>query len=512
MPDSGELNMLEQVFLVKQDVEKYRMLTVIKSLPPQELNLSNISNRMQFTYQKTYNIFQALLEDIMEVAPDMDPKVTKIESIDFSKIAIDTYRLYLVQNSIFFQAFNYGLTNANPSFEAFSNEHFTSKSTLNRRMSAFRSFLKNFGLKISNSTLEIKGDEKSIRWMVYFVYWYIYHGQEWPFKLIKQDDIDDIIDRSGKTFSNPITYIQLEYFLAISRIRLTKRNYINNMSKYNDVFGNQKLGEDVLRREDYSIVPIDALDNENKLLNLFHKMVFQPSAEIYAQPMNFDVRINSKFYALVYHFIDFLKEHYRDDMTVYHNQKVLKDIMTYVSRDIIFYYIMANDGTVRGSYYDKNPEDTKSLSSLYQNILEFFTSIDEKEYHGVYNGAEAIAHDLYQILPSYINTIQKEDYIHVKVLVDPGNAAEEVVLRNVRTLEFVQVVPSDQYEDVDVLISTLDIMPRDYELELYPKNMQVIPWNITNTRTDYIWLLVRLNQVYVDKLKARDADKKKAKK
>lgn len=75
--------MLEQVFLVKQDVEKYRMLTVIKSLPPQELNLSNISNRMQFTYQKTYNIFQALLEDIMDVAPDMDPKVTKIESIDF---------------------------------------------------------------------------------------------------------------------------------------------------------------------------------------------------------------------------------------------------------------------------------------------------------------------------------------------------------------------------------------------------------------------------------------------
>lgn len=244
-------------------------------------------------------------------------------------------------------------------------------------MSAFRSFLKNFGLKISNSTLEIKGDEKSIRWMAYFVYWYIYHGQEWPFLLIKQDDIDDIIDRSGKTFSNPITYIQLEYFLAISRIRLTKRNYITNMDKYNDVFGNQKLGEDVLRREDYTIVPINALDNENKLLNLFHKMVFQPSAEIYAQPMNFDVRINPKFYALVYHFIDFLKEHYRDDMTVYHNQKVLKDIMTYVSRDIIFYYIMANDGIVKGSYYDKNPEDTKSLSSLYQDILEFFSNVDD---------------------------------------------------------------------------------------------------------------------------------------
>ncbi|MBL3531356.1 helix-turn-helix domain-containing protein [Companilactobacillus zhachilii] len=150
--------MLEQIFLVKQDVEKYRMLTVIKSLPPREVNLSNISSKLQFTYQKTYNIFQALLEDLAEVAPDIDPSDTKIESIDFTKIAIDTYRLFLVKNSVVFQAFNYGLTSANPSFENFSNEHFTSKSTLNRRMAKFRAFLKNFGLKISNSTLEIKGN------------------------------------------------------------------------------------------------------------------------------------------------------------------------------------------------------------------------------------------------------------------------------------------------------------------------------------------------------------------
>ncbi|GAQ02635.1 transcriptional regulator [Companilactobacillus farciminis] len=50
--------MLEQIFLVKQDVEKYKMLTVIKSLPPREVNLSNISNRLQFTYQKHIIFFK----------------------------------------------------------------------------------------------------------------------------------------------------------------------------------------------------------------------------------------------------------------------------------------------------------------------------------------------------------------------------------------------------------------------------------------------------------------------
>ena len=63
-----------------------------------------------------------------------------------------------------------------------------------------------------------------------------------------------------------------------------------------------------------------------------------------------------------------------------------------------------------------------------------------------------------------------------------------------------------------MLITTLDILPREEELDLYPKNMQTITWNITATRTDYIWLLVRLNSVYVDKLKKRDAGNKKTKK
>lgn len=170
---------------------------------------------------------------------------------------------------------------------------------------------------------------------------------------------------------------------------------------------------------------------------------------------------------------------------------------------------MANEGIVKGNYYDKNPESTLTYSSLYKDILSFFSEVDETEYKGVKNAAEAIAYDLYQILPSYIKTIRKEDYIHVKVLVDPGNPTEEVVLRNIRTLEFVDVVPSDQYSDVDVLITTLDILPRDEEKDLYPENMQIVSWNITAARTDYIWLLVRLNSVYVDKLKARDAKKAK---
>ena len=445
-----------------------------------------------------------------DVAPDIDSRDTKIEAIDFSKISIDTYRLYLVKNSVVFQAFNYGLTSANPSFENFSNEHFTSKSTLNRRMSKFRAFLKNFGLKISNSTLEIKGNEKNIRWMAYYVYWYTYHAQEWPFSLIQENSIDQIIGRAGITFDNPIVHFQLKYFLAISRIRLIKRNYIEELPYYADVFGDQNLGEDILTHEDYPIVPVTALDNENKLVNLFRKTAFQPSDTAFEQPINANARINPKFYALVYHFIDFLKEHYHDDMAVYHDQKTLKHIMTYVTRDIVFYYIMAPYSLMHlDTMY--NSDDERTYTDLYKDIYTFFSNIDQNEFPGIYNAAELISRNLYQVLPSYISTIRAEDIIRVKVLIDPGNQASEVVLRNIKTLEFVEVVPSDTFENVDVLITSLDILPLDIEKKKYPEDLKVISWDISSTRPDYIWLLIQLNQVYVKKMKRKIESKKKKK-
>ena len=507
---TGGRHMLEQIFLVKQDIEKYRMLTVIKSLPPREVNLSNISGRLQFTYQKTYNIFQALLEDLAEVAPDIDPSDTKIELIDFRHVSLDSYRLFLVKNSVVFQAFNYGLTSANPSFESFSSDHFTSKSTLNRRMSKFRAFLKNFGLKISNTTLEIKGNEKNIRWMAYYVYWYTYHGQEWPFGLIQENSIDQIIARSHMTFDNPIVNFQLKYFLAISRIRLIKRNYIDELPYYSIVFGDQMLGEDILTHEDYPIVPVNALDSENKLINLFRKTAFQPSDTAFEEPINADARINPKFYALVYHFIDFLKEHYHDDMSVYHDQKTLKHIMTYVTRDIVFYYIMAPYSLMHLDTMFSNG-DEQVYTDLYKDIYTFFSNVDQNEFPGIYNAAELISKNLYQVLPSYISTIRKDDIIKVKVLIDPGNQAAEVVLRNIRTLGFVEIVPSSVYDDVAVLITSLDVLPLDSERKKYPKDLKVITWDISSTRPDYIWLLIQLNQVYVRRIKAKIGDDKKRK-
>ena len=101
-------------------------------------------------------------------------------------------------------------------------------------------------------------------------------------------------------------------------------------------------------------------------------------------------------------------------------------------------------------------DSEQTYTDLYKDIYTFFSNIDQNEFPGIYNAAELISRNLFQVLPSYISTIRAEDIIKVKVLIDPGNQAAEVVLRNIRTLAFVEIVPNEEFEDVDVLITSLE--------------------------------------------------------
>lgn len=156
-------------------------------------------------------------------------------------------------------------------------------------------------------------------------------------------------------------------------------------------------------------------------------------------------------------------------------------------------------------------DSEQTYTDLYKDIYTFFSNIDQNEFPGIYNAAELISRNLFQVLPSYISTIRAEDIIKVKVLIDPGNQAAEVVLRNIRTLAFVEIVPNEEFEDVDVLITSLDVLPLDIEKKKYPEDLKVISWDISSVRPDYIWLLIQLNQIYVRKLKNKIESSKKKK-
>ncbi|MFD1472721.1 hypothetical protein ACFQ5I_09780 [Companilactobacillus mishanensis] len=101
---------------------------------------------------------------------------------------------------------------------------------------------------------------------------------------------------------------------------------------------------------------------------------------------------------------------------------------------------------------------------------------------------------------NHIMAVRESDMLHIKVLVDSGNPVAGLIYHNLSALEFIKVVPNTEYENVDILITTLDVFP-DYEgREKYPDDMIVIPWNSTAVRSEYIYLLVRLYRIYTEKL------------
>ncbi|WP_099974313.1 helix-turn-helix domain-containing protein [Lactobacillus terrae] len=496
--------MLEEVFLGRPEVEKYKMLTVIKSLPEHELNLNNISIELDFTYQKTYNIFQSLIQDLMIMDEKLDVANNKIEDIDFDNISINKYRLFLIEDSVVFQAFNYGMSTSKPSFDNFSTLHFTSKSTLNRKMAGLRKMLKGFDLKISNSTLEISGDEKRIRWVAYLIYWRIFHGEIWPFDIVNEANIEQILHRSEQIV-NPVTFIQMKYLVAISRMRLIKKNNLDNMNSYKEIFDNYPIGDDIILQSDYPLISPSDIINENKFLSVFNNLNFRSrstSDDDYKIFSIYDIS-SEKIKGLVDSFIDSLLGKYKINVRVSISTDIdtINYLKEYTARIFEFFYIMSDSSVTSWQNFSEGDDSVSAYTSLYKFISDFIKGIDHDEFLGISNSVDTISHVLTQVLPSYINAIPKSDKIKVKLIVDSGSTTESELLRNITMTSYVELANYNEFEDVDLILTTLDIFPTEEELKKYPKNVKILSWNLQSTRLDYFWLLKRIDDIQYENKK-----------
>lgn len=162
----------EEMFFSKADSEKFRMFRVLNTLDDQSFTLNDIGTQMNMSYQKTYNIYQGLLDDMGLIDPSI--KYEKINKKDITSdsfpVPIDMYRLFLLKESIVFQAFDYAFQTQKPAIDEFCNAHFISKSTLLRKMAPLRKHMKQYGITISTTNLKFEGDERCIRFFLFCIY------------------------------------------------------------------------------------------------------------------------------------------------------------------------------------------------------------------------------------------------------------------------------------------------------------------------------------------------------
>ncbi|WP_390406446.1 helix-turn-helix domain-containing protein [Lacticaseibacillus jixiensis] len=215
------------VFLEKSDLMKYRLYELLARPYVQDVTITDLAGMWPHKYQPTYNVFQEILADIVDLT-GQSRKTVRTALLEARQLpaSLDQYRIYLVKQSMTFHFVDYVLRAPAPSFMQFCEIDYVSRSTVSRKLHTFNQLMKAYGLKVQLTKMRFTGPETVLRYTLYSIYWWIFRGCQWPFDPITPADLHAECDQIGIFNDRPITQTQMQYFLAISHLRIGKGGHI----------------------------------------------------------------------------------------------------------------------------------------------------------------------------------------------------------------------------------------------------------------------------------------------
>jgi hypothetical protein len=216
--DYGEL------FLERADWLKYQLYVMLSRPYVKDVTITDLAVMMNSKYQPTYNVFQELLDDLVDLSGEPREKVrtAMLAGVDLP-LSLDAYRADLIQNSLVYRIVDYVIKSPSPGASQFCDQEFVSRSTISRKLKPLNTLLKQYGLKFKLAKFAFDGNEINIRNFLFTVYWWAYRGTMWPFATVDQQQLETEFAAITIVPDRPLTHLQQLYFLAISHLRVGKQ-------------------------------------------------------------------------------------------------------------------------------------------------------------------------------------------------------------------------------------------------------------------------------------------------
>ncbi|KRK34677.1 helix-turn-helix domain-containing protein [Loigolactobacillus bifermentans] len=162
----------EEILLTKTDDTFYRFYKLLDSTEPDTYTVNELARRAGLSYQKTYNMVQAINRQVQQFSTEQQRILTPHGGIDTRqlKVSLDWYRFQLISRNLPYKILYYLLTNPAPTLENFSQTLNISQSTIFRKLKPLTQFLKRFNVRLHYKTLSLTGDERYIRLVLYYIF------------------------------------------------------------------------------------------------------------------------------------------------------------------------------------------------------------------------------------------------------------------------------------------------------------------------------------------------------
>lgn len=213
-----------EIFLERADLLKYRLYALLARPYVQDVSITDLATMLHGKYQPTYNVFQELLADLVELTqlPREDVRSALLAATALP-LSLDEYRAYLAQQGLLYRLVDYVVNQPTPSPNQFCEQEFVSRSTISRKLKPFNQLLAHYGVKLRLAHFVFEGNEFNIRACLYTMYWWAHRGASWPFATVARTALEAEFAAVGIGDAQPLAHLQQLYFLAISHLRVGKK-------------------------------------------------------------------------------------------------------------------------------------------------------------------------------------------------------------------------------------------------------------------------------------------------
>lgn len=131
------------------------------------------------------------------------------------------------------------------SLEQFAIQNFISLASIRRKISTINDILYDADIRIRNN--KIIGNERNVRSFLFKYFWEIHKGTTWPFTNIDKEKLvllTEEISEKLNIWCSQVSYEQIYYLLAISRLRFKKAHNIESESEIEVLIKNNSLYEE----------------------------------------------------------------------------------------------------------------------------------------------------------------------------------------------------------------------------------------------------------------------------
>ncbi|MCD2256935.1 helix-turn-helix domain-containing protein [Lactobacillus sp. CC-MHH1034] len=502
-------HIFEELFFNKADNEKFQMFRVLNTLDAETFTLNDIGTEMHMSYQKTYNIYQGLLDDMFALDPEIKEENLNKKNISAANfpVSVDSYRLFLLKGSIIFQAFDYAFQTQTPSIDEFCNTHFISKSTLLRKMAKLREFMNSYSMSISTTNLRFEGDERQVRFFIFCIYWIGFHGQEWPLRFIDFNSVRPVVRRANTAVNDPILELQNILFFAISRVRIVNGYLIEDMSAFNSFFydDNEKQ-HPFLTNDDYPRLTYDDLLNES-LYFYFYDIVTGRVEHLPDESTRYLYQYNREHNTVLWQFtdefFDFIADYYDVNSKV--QERALNTNVQLVSnlmRLVLSYEVMKIPRIKLIDFYD--PERLEYKQSTLWDIITLFFERKKRQhrFENLMPFQESLTSEIYYLMLPYLKVLKTGQLVKVKVLIERGDLVSRDIFIFLEDLNNITILPRNApLDDADLIITSLDT-PSQLD-DVLPPNIdrhKVIKWNLDARDIDFYNLYLKIKHRFLEKI------------